>query len=68
MQLGGCTDCPVPARHPCRACQLLKELRLSHNKLASLPSELAANERLRILEAGGNPIASLKDIQVGWGG
>lgn len=57
---------PCPPPHPvCRACPLLKELRLSHNKLPALPAELAANERLRILEAGGNPITSFSDIQVG---
>jgi Leucine-rich repeat (LRR) protein len=38
---------------------------LNHNQLRSLPAELAGSSRLRILDAGGNPIASLKDIQVG---
>jgi Leucine-rich repeat (LRR) protein len=49
---------------PTRGCEALSELRLNHNQLAALPPELAANQRLLILEAGGNPIASLEDIQV----
>lgn len=44
---------------------MLTELRLNHNQIHALPAELASNTRLRILDIGGNPIASFDDIQVG---
>lgn len=47
-----------------KGCAQLQELRLNHNRLRCLPPELASNTRLRILDAGGNPIASFEDIQV----
>lgn len=49
----------------CRSCTALQELRLNHNQLRALPADLAANTRLRILDCGGNQIASFDDIQVG---
>ena len=48
-----------------RSCTALQELRLNHNKLRALPADLAANTRLRILDCGGNQIASFDDIEVG---
>ena len=47
-----------------RGCEELAELRLNHNRLAALPGDLARNQKLRIVELGGNPIASFDDIQV----
>lgn len=47
-----------------RGCPLLTELRLNHNQLAALPADLSANRRLRILDLGGNPIASWEGVQV----
>ncbi|KAL4859788.1 Leucine-rich repeat and guanylate kinase domain-containing protein [Chlorella vulgaris] len=47
-----------------QGCPMLIELRLNHNQLRALPDELASNTRLRIVECGGNPIASVADIQV----
>lgn len=45
--------------------ECLVELRINYNKLTALPAELAKlNARLRILEAGSNPIAQLEDISV----
>lgn len=55
---------PHPACR-CRGCGELQELRLNHNQLAALPPELAANKRLKILDLGGNPIASFDAVQVG---
>lgn len=54
---------PLPPLH--RSCTALQELRLNHNKLRALPADLAANTRLRILDCGGNQIASFDDIEVG---
>ncbi|EFN57386.1 hypothetical protein CHLNCDRAFT_50903 [Chlorella variabilis] len=47
-----------------KGCPMLTELRLNHNQIHALPAELASNTRLRILDIGGNPIASFDDIQV----
>ena len=52
---------------PLRTLTQLQELRLNHNQLSGLPGELAALKRLRILEAGGNPITSWEGVQVGDG-
>jgi len=72
-----CPALPCPRVHapcslpPClpdpahRSCEALQELRLNHNQLTSLPEELASNSRLKILDVGGNAIASFDDIQVG---
>jgi len=57
---------PAPASRP-RSCTALQELRLNHNQLRALPADLASNTRLRILDCGGNRIASFDDIQVGSG-
>lgn len=53
-----------PPPHPRRSCTALQELRLNHNQLQALPSDLAANTRLRILDCGGNAIQSFDDVQV----
>lgn len=42
----------------------LAELRVNYNRLEALPQELSRLTRLRILEAGANPIARLEDVQV----
>lgn len=42
----------------------LQELRVNHCSLSQLPKSLKASRRLKILEAGGNDITSLKDVQV----
>ena len=46
-------------------CSALAELRLGHNELTSLPLELGACTRLKILDLGANRIRSLEDIKVG---
>jgi hypothetical protein len=61
-----CPPPPISLLYPfCRGCAGLQELRLNHNQLRTLPAELVVHLRLRILDVGGNPIASFKDIQVG---
>lgn len=47
-----------------RSCTALQELRLNHCGLTALPADLQKNQRLRILEAGGNAIATLEDLAV----
>lgn len=57
-------------RCACRGMVHLEELRLNHNMLRMLPVELGALTALRILDVGGNQIATLEDVQVGaqaWG-
>lgn len=60
-----CMAATPPLGLSCRGCPMLTELRLNHNQIHALPAELASNTRLRILDIGGNPIASFDDIQVG---
>lgn len=50
----------------CRGCTALEELRLNHNQLRTLPSDLASLQRLCLLDVGGNPIKTLEDVQVCW--
>ena len=47
-----------------RKCGALAELRVGHNRLAALPAELAANARLKVLDAGHNRISRWEDISV----
>ena len=44
-------------------CTALAELRLGHNELSALPTELAACSRLKIVDLGANRIRNLDDIK-----
>ena len=37
---------------------------MGHNELEGLPTTLAANTRLKIVDLSGNPVRRLSDIQV----
>ncbi|CAM8958683.1 unnamed protein product [Rhodiola kirilowii] len=46
------------------SCSELKELRLAHNELTALPSELAHNARIHTLDLGNNSIINWSDLKV----
>ena len=43
---------------------MLSQLRISHNKLQSLPPELSANGQLKLLDIGHNQIKNMKSLEV----
>ncbi|CAN1171245.1 Protein phosphatase 1 regulatory subunit 7, partial [Linum perenne] len=47
-----------------KGCIELKELRLSHNEINTLPSELACNKKLQNLDMGNNGITRWSDLKV----
>ncbi|KAG9459033.1 hypothetical protein H6P81_003541 [Aristolochia fimbriata] len=59
------SNCQVQAIGPSlRFSVNLKEVRLAHNEITTLPAELARNAKIQILDLGGNLISKLRDMEV----
>ncbi|XP_052203917.1 plant intracellular Ras-group-related LRR protein 9 [Diospyros lotus] len=58
------SNCQLQTINSVKSCTELKELRLAHNDIKTLPSELVHNSKLRLLDVGNNLITSWSDIKV----
>ncbi|XAR60165.1 hypothetical protein NMG60_11033422 [Bertholletia excelsa] len=58
------SNCQLQSIDSLKFCTELKELRLAHNDIRTLPSELACNAKLQHLDIGNNLVTSWSDIKV----
>lgn len=58
------SHCQIQTIGSLKSCTELKELRLAHNDIKTLPSELVHNSKLQLLDVGNNVINSLSDLKV----
>lgn len=58
------SNCQLHSIDSLKSCTELKELRLAHNDIKTLPSELVVNMKLQLLDVGNNSITSWSDLKV----
>lgn len=58
------SNCQLQSIDSLGSCTGLKELRLAHNDIKTLPSELVHNVKLQLLDVGHNSITSWSDLKV----
>ncbi|XP_058196555.1 leucine-rich repeat-containing protein ODA7 isoform X2 [Rhododendron vialii] len=58
------SNCQLQSINSLKSCTELKELRLAHNDIKTLPSELVVNMKLQLLDIGNNSITSWSDLKV----
>ncbi|KAI8524365.1 hypothetical protein RHMOL_Rhmol13G0145000 [Rhododendron molle] len=58
------SNCQLQSIDSLKSCTELKELRLAHNDIKTLPSELVVNMKLQLLDVGNNSITSWSDLKV----
>ncbi|GFZ17760.1 leucine-rich repeat (LRR) family protein [Actinidia rufa] len=58
------SNCQLQTIDSLKSCTELKELRLAHNDIKTLPTELVHNLKLQLLDVGNNLITSWSDLKV----